>query len=195
MAFAKARTALAQLEEKLRRQLGLAGEVGASFQPQLTPVLIAGDLREAGNAANHGRAFSWCRASAVAANQGFSLRPEADIYIDQLFISSLVAGLIHVYLTAPNETTGVAVASLQGTWVDRKTVGTDQVPLTGSANWGAFTGTTVTDQNRIVAVNLQANGAVVIPVNIMLVAGSALNWQNNPGANTPTIGIRGRIWP
>lgn len=195
MAFAKARTALAQLEEKLRRQLGLAGEVGAQFQPTLTPVIIAADLREAGNASNQGRAFTWSFAGPIGL--GFttymSLRTEADVFVDQMTLSISAAGLLQAYLTIPGQSPGVAVVTLAGTWADRKLVAGDQVPLTQGVA-GARTGVDVSDQNRIVAVLAGgASGAhVVVPLNVMLPAGSALNWSAGAAS---AVSIRGRIWP
>lgn len=193
MAFERAKVALAALEEKLRRQLGLAGEIGAQFSPQLTPVLIAGDLREAGNASHKGRAFTWAYAGPAGA--GFanfqSVRAEQDIRIDVLVLGNVGAMQVQrAWITAVDQAPAVAVTTLAGTWVDRKLIGTDQVPLTQGVP-GALTGTAESDQNRIFGGPI-ANGVVVLPVNIMVPAGAALNFT---GAGAMTAAFSGRIWP
>ncbi len=192
MAFEKARTALAQLEEKLRRQLGLAGEIGASFEPKLTPVVIAGDLREAGNAANQGRAFAWAFHGAVGGwANNTSLTAAADVYIDQIMLGNAGAlQLVRCWITAPDQAPAVATPTICGSWTDRKRVGADQVPLFFGN--GVLTGTAEADANRILTAAL-ANAVQVFPVNIMLPVGGALNFTG--GGATNLCGVRGRIWP
>lgn len=196
MAFAKARTALAQLEEKLRRNLGLAGEISATFQPTLTPVIIAGDLREAGNASNTGR--SWMLALAPGgAGARFSIRFEADVLITGIYLQQHAgaANIAGVYLTTPGQAPAVAVAGvLSGTWVDRKVITGDQVPITPAAGWAALAGTDQSDQNRILQINGNpAITAAVVPTNIMLPAQSHLNFYGTAGSFS--INLWGRIWP
>lgn len=195
MAFAKARTALAQLEEKLRRQLGLAGEVGATFLPELTPVIIAADLREAGNASNTGR--GWMLAiQPGGAGAVFSLRVEADVFVDRLYLGQVAGAAARhdVWLTVPGQAPAAAVlGALSGQWVDRKLVQGDQVPITVATAWLALTGTNVNDQNRIAAAALTTSGNIEFDLNMMLPAGSCLNFAGSAG-NT-LITLRGRIWP
>ena len=195
MAFAKARTALAQVEEKLRRQFGLAGEVGASLQPVITPVIITGDLRDAGNASNQGRAFAFSYAGPIGAGIGgpyWSLRTEADIFVDRITLTLSAAGLCRCYLLTPGVTPAVAVATLAGTWVDRKTIAGDQVPLTRGVP-GALTGTAETDQTTFLSVLCAASGAYVpVDVNMMLPAGSTINLQVTAAT---VFNMSGRIWP
>lgn len=193
MAFAKARTALAQIEEKLRRQFGLAGEVGASLKPEILPVVITGDLRDAGNAANQGRAFAWAYAGPIGA--GFAnfmaVRTEQDVFVDYVTIGQAGAlAVMSVWVTVPGQAPAVAPVTLAGTWTDRKLIAGDQVPLTQAAP-GVLTGTNVSDQNRILAVAL-ANDTQAFRVNLMLPAGAALNFT---GGGAMIAGCSGRIWP
>lgn len=194
MPFEKAKVALAALEEKLRRQLGLAGDIGAQFTPALTPVIIAGDLREAGNAANKGRAFAWSYNGPIGAGFGtfMSVRTEQDIRIDTLILGNNAAlQVCRCYITVPGQAPAVAVTTLAGSWQDRKDVSTDQVPLTQGVP-GALTGTAETDQNRLYSAAL-ASATLVIPVNVMLPAGSCLNFTS--GGAGMIAGFAGRIWP
>lgn len=195
MAFARARTALAQLEEKLRRQLNLAGEVGATFQPVLTPVIITGDLREAGNASNVGRAFALGVQFGAAANDGFSVRNEVDVFYDLIGITASAATASYsVWITAPSQAPALVVLNLAGTWTDRKTIVGDQVPLTIPAAFGPVVGTIASTTNRIFHGTIPVNNLTLIPANIMLPAGAALNFQTGTGVNAGVM-LRGRIWP
>lgn len=199
MAFAKAKTALAQLEEKLRRQFALAGEIGSTLVPEVKPVIIVADLREAGNASNQGRAFSWVSGIVGVLNLQ-SVRFEQDSLIDRMDISLMAAnGLASIYLTVPGQTPAVAVATLAGTWTDRKTVTTDQVPLTQSA-LGAITGTAASDQNRLwgavtSGAAIGVYGHFSVKANIMLPAGSCLNFHSGNAGSQMVVTLSGRIWP
>jgi len=196
MPFARALTALAQLEEKLRRQLGLAGEVGATFQPQLTPVIIAGDLRDAGNAANQGRWFRWTFGNGGAFGNAYqSLRFEQDSLVTALDFCWAQPGETQCYLTARDQASAVAPVTLAGTWTDRKMIAGDQAPLTQGV-LGVLTGTDGSPQNRIFSFNPGAGNVVIpaMPVHIMMPAGSSLNWRFQ-GGSAFYIGVEGRIWP
>lgn len=201
--FRKAVTSLAQLEEKLRRNLGLAGAIGAVFEPKLTPVIIAADLREAGNASNQGRAFAWV-SDVVGVLNLQSLRFEQDSFVDRFDISVMNnngsgAGRAAIYLTVPGQAPAVAVSALAGTWTDRKTIAGDQVPLTQSA-LGAITGTAVSDQNRLwgavtASAALGVYGYFSVKANVMLPAGSALNFVSTQAGSQFVTVVSGRIWP
>lgn len=173
MAFDRAKTALATLEEKLRRQLGLAGTIGASFAPELKPILIVGDLREPGNSFYRGRHFAYgtCQ-TAGAPNQYYTLRFEVDVIVRWAF-QPLVAGINTVYLTVPNQAGGVVANQNCGTWIDRRTLTTDLVPLT-QGTLGPLTGTNFSITNTIAQV---AGGTITPHVGpeMYIPAGGALN--------------------
>lgn len=186
MAFEKARVALASLEDKLRRQLGLAGEIGARFEPILTPVLIAGDLREPGNAFFLGRHFMVSFNAAGVGSAAFSIQPQQRILITRLTISAVAANAnCEVFLDG-----GLGAGSaLVGTWCERKVAG-DQVPIFGStaANPGAST-----NQNRIFQGQVLANTTIVLPCDVMLEPTNTLNV--GAGAALLWFTAHGRIWP
>lgn len=192
--FARARTALAQLEEKLRRQLGLVGQVGATFDPHLTPVLVVGDLRDAGNASNQGRAFALHFTGPIAVgNDTFSVRPEQDVFIDQVTWACTGAGSFDIAIFPPGILGSLVAGGLGGTWTDRKMVVGDQVPLTVSTGFvGVVSGMTI--GNIAVGGIIQTNTTIVIPVNIMLPAQACISFRG-PTGTTGHLGLRGRIWP
>lgn len=192
--FRRAITSLAQLEEKLRRNLGLAGAIGAIFEPRLTPVIIAADLREAGNASNQGRAWAWSSRGAtgnlwtVAGN--ISIVAVQDIRIDRIRIGANAAGIITLWLTAPDQAPAIAPTALEGTWIDRKRIGGDQFPLNCTVVPGALTGTASSSQNII--LHHPQSTPLEYLTNIMLPIGGALNVNGNIGT---TIALEGRVWP
>lgn len=188
MAFSRAKTALAQIEEKLRRQLGLAGEIGAQFDPHLTPVLIAGDLREPGNAFFTGRHFDVSFNAAGIGSAAYSLQPQQRVLLTQITVSAVAAAAnCELYLNG-----GLGAASaLVGTWSERKT-GTDQVPILGST---AANPVAANNTNRIFQGQIAAGVTLVIPVNLYLEPdlGNTLNLQS--GAALMWLSVHGRIWP
>lgn len=194
MPFAKAKTALAALEDKLRRSLGLAGEIRAEFIPNLTPVVITGDLREAGNASFIGRAW----AIAINANGGagtvFSISPQVDAYIDEITVSVDTANLVDFWLTVGAG--AIATTTLGGTWTDRKTqtAPADQVPILQANLYGALTGLGPLVTNRIWSGRVGNGTNYVIHPNLMMPAGTFLNWALGT-AVVNGVTVKGRVWP
>lgn len=191
MPFDRAKTALATLEEKLRRYLGLAGQIGANFEPILRPVVISGDLREPGNSFYRGRHFAWGRSESIAApNQYGTLRFEVDVIVKFSFQPN-VAGISTVYLTVPNQAGAVVAGTNCGTWIDRRRDVTDLVPLTNGA-MGPLTGTNFSETNRV----MQIDGLTTLPPVegpiLYIPAGGALNWHVQ-AAGFHSFNVVGRI--
>lgn len=187
MAFDRAKTALATLEEKLRRQLGLAGIIGATFEPKLSPVLITTDLREPGNSFYRGRHFAFATQFVVAAGSEYAaLRFEVDTVI--LGGTFAPAGIGTLYATAPNVAAAVVCNTNAGVWTDRKLQTTDLVPITHGGN-GALTGTNFSLTNTIAKV--PAGGTLPIP-QMFIAAGGSLSWHVAPAASY-CISIAARI--
>lgn len=201
MAFFKATTSLAALEQKLRRQLGLAGEIGASFKPEMIPVMIAGDLREPGNSDGfNSRSWGWALNSAFGgANLNFSIRFDAPVLITEIYADVVtLAHTLGMYVTPPGQAPAVAVAEFAGTYVDNKQSATDQVPILQSAG-GLFvpaTGTAMSATNRFLTWQSAAqHSGRVSRMQLMLPVGSHLNWQGAGTGAQVAIGMSGRIWP
>lgn len=176
MPFDRAKTALATLEEKLRRALGLAGAINASFTPEMSPVIVTGDLREPGNAFYRGRHWAFGMHGTFGAGTNYaSLRFEVDMLITRMVFTPVGGGgQSFVYYTAPTESPAVAVTTNCGVWIDRKRITTDLVPLT-FAGPAALTGVNFSNTNTLLAVNAGA-GVVVQGPMMWCPAGSALNW-------------------
>lgn len=153
MAFERAKVSLQNVEDRLRRLFGLAGEIGATFTPNLSPAIIAGDLREAGLSSYRGRHWSYCSDPLAAvgkvANQGFVLQFQVACLVDGIFVTGIgqdsraechvIAPDVALPYPAPNRTAG--------TWIDNKMLSADAPPLLDTANavllgagpWAALT--------------------------------------------------------
>lgn len=199
MGIFKATTSLASLEQKLRRQLGLAGEIGASFKPEMIPVIIAGDTREPGNSAGFtGRSFAVAfNGAGGGANLFFSWRADAPLLIEGIHMDIAAAGHSAIwYLSRPGATPGVVASVQTGTYVDDKQ--TDEfVPILRSAGAGAgfgpLTGTAGTDLTTFFAIS--GIFSKVAPVKMMLPVGSHINVQVTGAGVNLAMGFYGRIWP
>lgn len=196
MAFAKASTALATLEEKLRRALGLAGEIGSVFQPILRPVLISGDLREPGNSAGfNGRSWSWgIVGNGGGATNALAIRFDNDALVLGFGVNWVAAaGAPRIMITVPGDTPGTAaaVATACGTWTDRKLISTDRVPLMMSG-FVAAGGTPESDINRVVSWSAQG-GDSYRPQMLFMPAGSHLTWIFGGAGGNVGLHIHGRM--
>lgn len=186
--FSKAITALATLEEKLRRALGLAGAIGSSFEPVLRPVLITGDLREPGNSFFRGRHFAIAQAMQLSAGNTFtSLRFDQDCIVEGIWVSFQTAGQNNfVYYTSPAEAAAVATPTNRGCWIDRKTK-PDLAPFS-TGGPGPLTGVGVGAERNILTPLTEVN----VPMKMMIPAGGALNFTG-PAVQFLNYTVWGRI--
>ena len=129
--FDRARQRLNDLENRLRRYLGLAGDIGASFLPTMTPVLIAGDLREPGIGDFRGRYFNWQHESvATAAGFGHCVTFAADVIILSVELHSATGG--ECILFPPGLGSPLTITRRpSGVWVDNN-FATDAPPVADS---------------------------------------------------------------
>lgn len=197
--FTKAITSLAALEQKLRRQLGLAGTIGATFKPEMIPVMIAGDLREPGNSDGfNSRYWGWAHNGAFGgANLNYSLRFDVPVLITEIYCDLVTAAhTMQCYVTPPGQAPGIAVAAFAGTYVDNKLSATDQVAILESAAWGPATGTVVSATNRFLSWQSTAqHSGRVSRMQLMLPVGSHLNFVGTGVGAQIALGMSGRIWP
>lgn len=193
--FEKAVQSLSQIEDKLRRAFGLAGPIGAKLVPDLTPVLIAGDLREPGHAYHQGRCWSVCQRSlAFAADSYYAIRFDVDVLVEGIQITGNPVDTFDVYTTIPGQTISQVIAAANGSWRDRRTLVADVPPIQSAAAAGGLAGggTVAAASNRIWGGRVSA--VTLIPQQIMLVSGSALNFHAVAGSADAAITVWGRVW-
>jgi hypothetical protein len=196
VAFDRAKTALATLEEKLRRALGLAGAINATFTPELRPVVITGDLREPGNAFYRGRHWAYALHAQYGAGTAYaSVRFEVDMLITRMVFMPSATGACYVYYTSPDQAPAVAVTQNAGVWTDRKRVATDLVPLT-HAGPAALAGTNFVTGGAGSNIVLAANGGPSLTCEgpmLWVPAGSALNFATAAPVQNMAVNLFGRV--
>jgi hypothetical protein len=140
VAFDRAKTSLGFIEEKLQRLLGLAGTIAATFEPDIKPVMVIANVDTPGSASFRGRHWAFCSGliTVGAANTTFGLRFGVASIIECMWLAGSPidgggAGVparfpIHLFGPAPAVALP-AVTTVVGTWVDNKTVESDQPPL------------------------------------------------------------------
>lgn len=162
MAFERAKTSLAEIENKLRKALGLAGPIGASLDPTLSPTFITGDSRDPGIATFRGRKWAWVSepvSGPYAIGDVVGLTWSVPVIITHVMLGQVSAanGDWELLSLAPDDAALGAGAGQwaqnqqQGTWTDQKSLTTDLVPLFGRSAAVKVAGVTPTNtfQKRI----------------------------------------------
>jgi len=206
VAFERARQSLSDIEDRLRRAFGLAGPIGASLTPDLSPVMIAGDLREPGHSFNRGRSFVyWSDLMSTAANQYHTVQFNVAVLIEALYFPPMILNgtVVRAYSTVPGQTPAQAITRQgMGAWRDNRLVDTDIPPIADSgAATGALGGGTDFASNRML---MQWHGVVPLGgtpndvgerrMMIHLAAGSCINMRIPLTISNYSYGIWGRIW-
>jgi len=144
MAFDRAKVSLQQVEEKLRKFLGLAGNIGATFDPNVTPTLSIGSTDDPGYASFRGRKFIWISNTMLAsspANGVIGVRFAVPVILRGLMVAGITAGAGNPYVSAHLLTPDVVpltLATNAGSWCDQKASQVDVPPLYSTAA-GAMT--------------------------------------------------------
>lgn len=213
MAFDRARTSLQQVEERLRKLFNLAGNIGATFEPDIRPVILAGDLDGPGYASFRGRHFA-VMSPAMGPNATAN-----DVYAI-LFPVNFVAYSLHLTGLAPNSVvscfalepeapglSGVVINTATGTWIDQRSQTADPTPFTDTGGRTAnatLTGLCVSTR-RVASWAANNNGSgserdvVLQGGGGMFPAGTVLCWtlagaQATVGFNIVHAGLHGRIF-
>lgn len=213
MAFDRAKTSLAFLEERFRKLFNLAGTIGASFEPDIKPVVLAGDLDGPGYASFRGR--HWACASATIgpnalANDMYVWQTPVDVIVYGVWLAGISASSVaEAYLIEPPAAlAALVIAGLNvGCWTDQKAVTADPCPFldSNSTRIQSVPGTALlTAQRRIAAWASPASGAQGDTMvtfgggGIHVVAGSQLIWRLAAiAANAVAVtncGLYGRIF-
>jgi hypothetical protein len=174
--MAKAKTALQDIEGRIRRLFKASGEVGLEWTPNLTPVVIAADLTRAGSSPIRGRRWAVTNVqSNLAADSRWFIQPTMDTLITMVCFSGTqgAGGLISFSLFGPDDLTGVAMNQVGAYWIENSTVN-DIAPInlsswTAVGNVGNIFFRALFDR----AINVPFPGGLFIP------AGGKLRIQNS----------------
>lgn len=151
-----ARTSLAFIEEKLQRLLGLAGDIKATFVPDIRPQIVMADLADPlGVSSFRGRHFAYASEllTVGAANTTWGVRFAVPMIIESFWVTASPvdgggAGVftrLPVHIIAPSVALGAnpfpTLLVQGGTWADNKLTETDQPPIYHGPSGGSQTGT------------------------------------------------------
>lgn len=210
MAFDRAKTSLQAVEEKLRRLFNLAGTIGASFEPAITPVVVVSNLDDPGVGSFRGRHFAWVSEEFTApgpANAVIGLRFGTEAIITRLlFTGGKVPTRCAAYLFPPELEASAPAATLAtptGTWTDQRQKTVDNPPLLGTVAGIPVAGAVVnfTQANRIAAWHYESGGGTGSPVldcgTIHVPGGSAVYFDAGASILNTSLcrfGVYGRIF-
>lgn len=125
-------TSLNQVEDKLRRNLNLAGDVGLQFAANMTPVVLAADATSPGNATYRGRRFAgnvtW-NTPAAAWSIGFKAAESVVITDIHWASGGAAATEIVIQMTGPNTADPYTISTPFAPWAERLTGDTDYAPF------------------------------------------------------------------
>lgn len=191
MAFDRAKTSLQSVEDRLRRLFNLAGTIGASFEPAIKPVVLAGDLDGPGYASFRGRHWSLVSPAMgpnALANDTYSMLFPVDVVVYGVGLTGIAANSVAAcYVIEPEAVTAAMLATLTaaaGTWDDNKSKSADPTPFfdSGGRAVNAAISALYTNTRRLTGWANVANATserdwVAQGGGMMLPAGSLLSWQ------------------
>lgn len=134
MPFDRPKQSFAGIEDKLRKLWNLAGVIGASFRPEITPSLTIADLREPGVASFSGRHWAWVSDDLTvlpASNGVIGFKFAQDILVDGVWSQGTDAAnvfYIGVYQVTPDMTQPLTLNRASGSWIDQRRLITDTPP-------------------------------------------------------------------
>jgi len=144
----RAITSLGTIEDRLRRSLNLVGEVGATFTPSATPVIIAADATIPGCSTDRGRRFSVSCSGIIATNPGTAgIEARRDMVITAVRIKGsgsiatvLISRIIAAGTAADFAMTaaGGGLANYGSAWVERPASNNDFPPVFAGYNAATF---------------------------------------------------------
>lgn len=206
MAFDRAKVALQVLEERLRKMLGLAGTIDATFTPSLTPVIVVGDTREPGYSTFRGRHWVYASNNITStnsvANQCFGVQWMVDVLIDGLFLTGMPPlGRCGAYHWPPDDILSRPVTTFgpRGTWIDQKrTEAGDFAPIFDTNGTQNNAGTAFDNIERLCWWTANANGIAsashVSLGGIHLPAQSRIYWDTSGIPLATTHGVQVGAW-
>lgn len=117
--FFRAITSLANIEDRLRRSLGLVGEVGTSFSPDLKPIILADDATRPGMSTTRNRRFTVTLDCASVVVASHTIKALSSVIIDRIHVAGVTAGVqVEICQLAPDQPDPYLIATAAGTFID-----------------------------------------------------------------------------
>lgn len=201
MAFDRAKTSLASIEDKLRKYFRLAGNIGATMEPEIKPVYIVGDARDPGVASFNGRHWAWQYHTAAtapsAANDTYGLTWPVDVIIRGIAVTGLadVNSTCSVFLIAPDDAqiaTWGGGNRQTGTWIDQKARAADFCPLLDRALRVSVGMAIATPETKLIGYFAGPSLWNYLPISLQSPAGGCIWFQ--PALGAASIATRFAIW-
>lgn len=203
MPFERARTALSNVEDRVRRVFGLVGKSELDLDQKVNLVALVADLTLPGSSVHRGRRWALVtRANTIVAGGfGWVFRLATDSLVTLINVrpASVGTASLDVWFLPPG-TAPVNAANLQaGTWIDNKLGTTDLPPLFISAETPInLAGETApTSRNLLFSTPLANNQTYcVLPLQAYFPAGTHIIYRRDAPSATDddSIGLYGQIF-
>lgn len=170
----------------------MAGDIGARFKAELTPVVIAGDLREPGLNDNKGRAWMLpYYQNTIALNTHFVLQATQPVIIDwfSLQVTPTATSLWSVYVYGPNDNPGHVANTTRGSMVENLQALAEIPPILTSPAFGVFNA-----GNVIMRGLHQIQYAAVWPLRVMLPVGGKISVHTSQAITDGAFNFGGRVF-
>jgi len=192
----RARTSLAFVEDKLRRSLGLAGDIGTTFTADVSPMVIVDDPQRPGCNTFKGRRFALSQTvGAVAGGGVVGVKAGVAVIITRVFVGATCAAVSSLDLTynTPDEADVMAMTALVTGFTELSAVGTERAPVfTQAATPGAGVPTGREVGRVLMFGDPQYQNMIEEPLH--LPAGAKLILRNNANTLAWVWGFEGRIF-
>lgn len=163
----------ANIEDKMRRSLGLVGEVGTEFTPHISPVVIADDATRPGCASFRGRRFAFGEDAnlAIVGASSVALKALSEVIINRIGVPNQgTAGVLIAVRYVPPDVADPYAIGAPVPWIERVAVTNDVAPvlvtpniqvdsLLGSVVWSGITGYI---QDCLVPIHLMPNAKIIV---------------------------------
>ena len=199
------KTSLADLEDRVRRLYGAAGEIGATFTPDAQPFVYAGDLTAPGLSTFRGRRFSYNvsrNAVVYGVSNSWQIKAAVPVIIENVVCTAFctVAGRKIVFRAMSS--TDAALASVYGfqqaNWKENVTSfgQSNAAPFATDDDAGVahFVNAGFTVASMALTNSVAAMIPVTLPLDVYIPEGGGFGWYFL-GATTITceITVNGRI--
>lgn len=201
MPFDRAKTSLGFLEDKFRKVFGLAGAIGASFDPEIKPVYITGTALDPGVASFRGRHWAWqYSVDAVtpsAANDTYGLQWPVDVIVRGMAVTGLsdANSQVSAFLIAPDDAqiaTWGGGNRQTGTWIDQGVRAAERTPLLDRALRVSVGMAIVNPELKAIGFFAGISAWNYLPLSLHSPAGGCIWFQPSIGA--ASLRVRFALW-